>query len=283
MRHIYKKLGFVLLLMVAFSCDLDSDLQNPNQISVDGADIELILNSVEADFAVFYNNVISVGSQLTRLESMTGGDRYAVAIRSTTTNGVWFYAYQRVLVNAATVNLLSTAEGTRPDRPTHRAIANLLSAYTYLALVDVYGDVPQTEAIQGPDGNFNPVADGGAAVYDHALSLIASAKTDLAAAVAPALSRDPYYAGNKTRWTAFANTLELKAWMNIQMIPARKAEAETKIDAILASDIIDTEAENFTYKYAAGNGTEFSCSVIQSVLWSACKFCRWLYWQFLSA
>ncbi|MBP9925379.1 MAG: SusD/RagB family nutrient-binding outer membrane lipoprotein [Cyclobacteriaceae bacterium] len=251
MRHIYKKLGFVLLLMVAFSCDLDSDLQNPNQISVDGADIELILNSVEADFAVFYNNVISVGSQLTRLESMTGGDRYAVAIRSTTTNGVWFYAYQRVLVNAATVNLLSTAEGTRPDRPTHRAIANLLSAYTYLALVDVYGDVPQTEAIQGPDGNFNPVADGGAAVYDHALSLIASAKTDLAAAVAPALSRDPYYAGNKTRWTAFANTLELKAWMNIQMIPARKAEAETKIDAILASDIIDTEAENFTYKYAA--------------------------------
>ncbi len=251
MKHIYKKLGIVLLLMVAFSCDLNSDLQDPNQVSVDGADIELILNSVEADFAVFYNNVISVGSQLTRLESMTGGDRYATAIRSTTTNGVWFWSYQRVLVNAETVNLLSTAEGTRPDRPTHRAVANLLSAYTYMALVDVYGDVPRTEALQGPIGNYNPVAEGGAAVYDYALSLIAGAKTDLAAAVAPALSRDPYYAGNRTRWTAFANTLELKAWMNIQMISSRKAEAETKIDAILASDIIDTEAENFTYKYAA--------------------------------
>lgn len=251
MKHIYKKLGIVLLLMVAFSCDLDSDLQNPNQISVDGADIELILNSVEADFATFYNNVISVASQLTRLESMTGGDRYQTAIRNTTTNGVWFWSYQRVLVNAETVNLLSTAKDERPDRPTHRAIANLLTAYTYLALVDVYGDIPRTEALQGPTGNYNPVADNGAAVYDNALTLIASAKTDLAAAVAPAVSRDPYYAGNRTRWIAFANTLELKAWMNIHKIPARKAEAETKINAILATDIIDTEAENFTYKYAA--------------------------------
>jgi hypothetical protein len=252
MKHIlYKKLGIVLLLTISFSCDLDSDLQDPNQISVDGADINLILNSVQADFATFYNNVISVGSQLTRLESMTGGDRYATAIRSTTTDGVWFWAYQRVLVNAATVNLLSIAAGSRPERPTHRAVANLLTAYTYVALVDVYGDVPQSEALQGPEGNYNPVADGGSAVYDHALSLINSARTDLAVATAPALSRDPIYAGNKTRWTAFANTLELKIWMNIQMIAARKTEAEGKIDALLAKDLIDTEAENFTYKYAA--------------------------------
>jgi len=254
MKHLYKKLGIVLLFVLSISCNLDGDLQNPNDISVAGADIDLIMNSVEADFASFFSNVTSVGSQLTRLESMTGGDRYATAIRSTTTNGVWFWAYQRVLVNAETVIALSQPEDGRPDRTTHRAVAQLLSAYVYMALVDVYGDVPQTEALKGPDGNFTPAAnaDGGAAVYDYALSLITEAKAELAktgAAAGPALSRDPYYAGNRARWNALANTLELKVWMNKSA--KSPAAAKATIDAILATDLIDTEAENFTYKYAA--------------------------------
>jgi hypothetical protein len=256
MKHLYKKFGIVLLFLVSISCDLDSDLQNPNDISVDGADIDLVLNGVQADFATFFSNVTSVGSRLTRLESMTAGDRYATAIRSTTTNGVWFWAYQRVLVNAETAIALSLPEDGRPDRTTHRAVAQILSAYTYMSLVDVYGDVPQSEALKGPDGIFNPEAakDGGAAVYDYALSLLVAARAELAKTGAEAgsttLSRDVYYAGNRARWAALANTLELKYWMNLS-VSSRAAEAKTKIDALLTADLIDTEAENFTYKYAA--------------------------------
>ncbi len=255
MKHIFKKFGIILLVLASISCDLNSDLQDPNQISVDGADIDLIMNSVHADFASYFSNVTSVGAQLTRLVSMTAGDRYATAIRSTTTNDVWFFAYQRVLVNAQTVIALSQPEEGRPDRTTHRAVAQILSAYVYMSLVDVYGDIPQSEALQGPDGIFNPTAsaDGGAAVYNYALSLLDAARVELAktgSATGPALARDPYYAGNRARWNALANTLELKYWMNLS-VSSRAAEAKTKIDALLAQDLIDTEAENFTYKYAA--------------------------------
>jgi hypothetical protein len=247
MKNIMYKLMVVLVFVFA-SCDLDSDLQDPNSISVDGADVNLIMNSIQADFASFYNSAAAPASRLTRIESMTAGDRYPTAIRSTTTDGLWGWAYQRVLVNIET--MLPLAE--QANLTTHIAVGKILKAYVYLTLVDVYGDVPRTEAVQGAAGNFNPAPDSGSDIYTYAIGLLTEARTELAKtgdAAGPALARDPFYAGNRTRWAALANTLELKALLNISS--SNKASVESRIDALLALDIIDTEAENFTYKYAA--------------------------------
>jgi len=247
MKNMMYKLMVVLVFVFA-SCDLDSDLQDPNQISVDGADVNLIMNSVHADFASFYNSAMTPASRLTRIESMTAGDRYPTAIRSTTTDGLWGWAYQRVLVNIETV--IPLAE--QSNLTTHVAVAKILKAYVYLTLVDVYGDVPQSEAILGSEGNYNPGFDAGSDVYNYAIGLLTEARTELAKtgdAAGPALARDPFYAGNRARWAALANTLELKALLNISS--KDKASVQSRIDALLATDIIDTEAENFTYKYAA--------------------------------
>jgi hypothetical protein len=249
MKDIYKKLGFLLVLLVT-ACDLDGDLEDPNQISISGADVNLLMNGVQADFADFYRQASVPAGRLVRIESLIAGDRYATAIRSTTTDAVWTMGYQRTLNNAKTLIPLAESAGLT----THVAVAKILQAYVYLTLVDLYGDVPQSEALSGPEGNFNPIADPGADVYAKAISLLTEARTELAktgAEAGAALSRDVYYAGNRTRWSALANTLELKAWLNISMISSRTAEANTKIDALLSTDLIDTEAENFTYKYAA--------------------------------
>jgi hypothetical protein len=247
MKDIFKKFGFVLTLLVT-SCNLDGDLNNPNDISVGGADVNLIMNAVQYNFADFHNRASGVTAQLVRLTSMTGGDRYATAIRSTATDGLWTVAYQRTLVNIQT--LIPLAEKT--NLTTHVAVAKILQAYIYITLVDIYGDVPQMEALQGVSGVFNPKATTGSEAYTKAISLLGEARTELAktgtAAGAP-LSRDVYYGGNRDRWTALANTLELKAWLNMSLV--NSAQANTRIDALLAENVlIDTEAENFTYKYA---------------------------------
>lgn len=251
MKSIFKKV-FLPALLVLGACDLDKDLVDPNQVSVAGADVNLLLNAVELDFADFYNGANNLSAGLVRHSAMTGGYRYQTAYQPQTMDDVWYRAYALVLVNAKT--LIPLAE--EKNLTTHVAVAKILSAYTYITLVDLFGDVPQAEASRGDEGvaYFNPNISTGSEVYAYAIQLINEARTELAktgTAAGAALTRDVYYSGNRANWTALANSLELKAWVNISTLAGRKAEADARITALLGSNLIDTEAENFTYKYSA--------------------------------
>lgn len=255
MKDILKKFGFILILLVT-ACDLDGDLENPNNISVSGADVDLLMNAVQLNFASFFNDrtngtgngVSTIVSQLVRMSAMTGGDRYQTAIQPQGVDAMWERAYQKVLINAETLIPLAQEK----NFTTHVAVAKILEAYVYLTLVDIFGDVPQTNALKGNEGNFNPTADSGSDVYAKAINLLDEARVELAKTgidEGGALKRDIYYGGSRVKWNALANSLELKAWLNISMISSRAAEANARIDALLATDLVDTEAENFTYKY----------------------------------
>lgn len=247
MKNIFKKLG-VLFVMLSAACNMDGDLENPNLISVSGADVNYIMNSVQLSFGDFFNSAQRAVNPLVRHEAMTGGFRYQTANTPEGVDGLWSLAYEDVLVNAQTL-----IEQSQPKNlTTHVAVAKILQAYTYLTLVDIFGDVPQSEALKAPAGLFNPVPDAGESVYAYAIGLLDEARIELAktgADAGPALTRDIYYSGNRAKWNALANTLELKAWVNLAMIPSRKSEADSKIAALLGADLVDTEAENFTYKY----------------------------------
>jgi hypothetical protein len=249
MKKIYKTLAVLVFLLVG-ACNLDGDLENPNQIGVSGADVNLIMNAVQLDFGDFAYTASATVDPLMRMNAMTGGYRYQTANQPQGNDGIWFQAYSTVLINAETLIPLAKAKGLT----THVAAAELMEAYVWMALVDIFGDVPGTEALQGAAAKFNPIADGGATVYQHALDLINDARTNLAltgSAAGGALARDVYYGGSRANWTAFANTLELKMQMNLAQDPAQAAAANARIAVLLngTTNIIDTEAENFTYKY----------------------------------
>lgn len=244
-----KKFGFLTLLLITVTaCDLDSDLENPNQITPSNADVNLIMNGVQIDFADFYNAAQRAVNPLVRMEAMTGGFRYQTANTPQGVDGIWSLAYEDVIVNADLVIELAQPV----NLTTHVAVAKTLKAYVYLTLVDIFGDVPQAEANKGSEGNFNPTATNGEAVYDYAISLLNEARTELEKTgvdAGAALARDIYYSGNRANWLALVNTLELKAQVNLSMVAARKAAADARIATLLTSNLIDTEAENFTYKY----------------------------------
>lgn len=247
MKDIIKKFGFLAILLVT-ACDLDGDLEDPNQITPSNADVNLIMNEVQLSFSNFFNAAQSAVNPLVRMEAMTGGFRYQTANTPENVNGVWTNAYADVIVNADIA--IELAEPV--NLTTHVAVAKTLKAYVYLTLVDIFGDVPQTEANQAVTGNFNPVADGGEQVYDYAITLLNEARTELAKTgtdAGAAMGQDYYYGGNRASWTALVNTLELKAQVNLSMIAGRKAGADARIAALLTSNLIDTPAENFTYKY----------------------------------
>jgi hypothetical protein len=262
MKNIIKPFGIVLLLLVT-ACDLDGDLQNPNEISVSGADVDLLMNGVQLDFADFFNSAsggnvttkVTIGTEhLMRMQAITTGYRYQTAFLPQYLDFTWEQAYRYVLINIKNLKELAGEKGLE----THVAVAKVMEAYIYLTLVDMFGDVPQSQALTAATGEFNPAPDGGASVYAYAISILDEAQTELSKTgedAALPLKRDVYYGGasgtedGRDLWLQLANTIELKAWLNLSMIPDRKGEADAKIAALLAGDLIDDESENFVYKY----------------------------------
>ncbi|MBI3220280.1 MAG: SusD/RagB family nutrient-binding outer membrane lipoprotein [Bacteroidetes bacterium] len=247
MKNISKKLG-IMLLFVASACQLDNDTTNPNNLTPSAADPDLLMNAIQLNFASFYSSASGSTDQLVRVNAMTGGYRYPTAINASSANGLWSVAYQGVLTNTKTLIPIAQAK----TLTTHVAMAKIFEAYVYLTLVDIFNDVPRTEALLGT--NFAPKTDAATDVYTYAIGLLTEARTELAktgsaAGTNIASTLDLYYAGSRANWTALANTLELKAWLNIRTLPARVAEADAKITALLASNIIDSSAEDFTFKY----------------------------------
>ncbi|MBL0743358.1 SusD/RagB family nutrient-binding outer membrane lipoprotein [Chryseolinea lacunae] len=264
MKKILNTFGILsVLLLVSFSCNMDDDLANPNEVAVNQADPDLILNAIELDFADFYsiasgNTVFSdkttVGAdRLMRMRAMNTGYRYQTAYQAQFLDDLWTLAYQKVLVNIETLVPLAESKGYS----THVAIAKALKAYTYITLVDLFGDVPRSKALQG-FSDFNPAADAGESVYNYAITLLGEARAELAKTGTFKAPRDVYYSGSRANWTALVNTLEFKAWLNLSILPARKAEAETKMGQFIdlatganktGVNMIDRYEENFTYKY----------------------------------
>ncbi len=259
MKKIYKVLGLSVFLF-ALSCDLEKDLDNPNEVSVDAADPNLIMNVIQADFGQFFGRAggqdVTVSrsvAELVRMQAMTGGDTYERAFTPQDVNSIWTGAYQEVLINIEAMLPLATED----NLTTHIGVAKIIKAYIFFTLVDIFGDVPADEALKGGEGILNPAPTAGSAVYDMAFALLDEARAELskpAAEAGPALSRDIFYAGNRARWITLANSIELKAWMNVSALPARVGEATTEVNALItANDLIDTDAEEFTYKYGTAD------------------------------
>ena len=246
MKKIIIILGIVFCFNI-FSCGVFEDnLVDPNNISESLSDPDLILNTVQINFGNFFESVSGTTSRLVRHNAMTAGFTYNTSYPANSQNGMWSTAYQTVLVNAQ----LLIKNATEKKLSTHVAIGKILSAYTYLTLVDVFGDVPTEESGALDPTNFNPSAAGGEATYMYAIKLLTEARLELAKPAATAganPAKDMFYAGNRTRWTALANTLELKALMNLAL--KDPAGALAKATPLLAADLIDTEAENFTFKW----------------------------------
>jgi hypothetical protein len=248
MKNIKKKIVLLLLVALGFSCELPNDTVDPSRLTPSAADPDFLLNAIQLNFASFFNSASNNTDQLVRMQAMTGGFRYQNAISPASTNVLWDWAYQETLINIKT--LLPIAQSR--NLTTHVAMAKTFEAYVYLTLVDIFNDVPQSEALLG--SNFSPKLDNAADVYAYAIAKLGEARTELAKTGADAgtniaAANDLYYGGNRANWTALVNTLELKAQMNLRMIAANTSAADTRINQLLASNIIDTEAKNFIFKW----------------------------------
>lgn len=243
MSKYIKFLTLALLTVFIVSCNslLEEQLDNPNEVTTDKLDINLLMNKVMVGFADFFSSANDPCMESSRMLALTGGDVYARAYQAEDFNTVWDDAYRNVIVQAD--ELLIAIEGK--NLSAHSGVAKVLKAYTYIALVDMFQNVPFDEAAKGATGNFNPKGENGEVVYAKSIALLDEAIAELAIAPLSNITRDIYYGGDRAKWTALANTIKLKAYLNMG--------DKAKVEAQLATNIIDTDAEEFTYKYGTAS------------------------------
>ena len=236
-----RKINTILLALGVFlvsSCELDY-LDNPNAVTESSTDADFLLNNIQLNFRNIFRGVSDSGQRLTRMINQ-GANTYETAYTPTSYDGLWSDSYSGILADIKVLKKIAGEKGFKR----HAGIAKTLEAYTLMTLVDAFGSVPFSEALDA--SNFNPKADDGAAVYAAALELLKSAKTDFAG-TSTGTPNDYYYANNYAKWTKLVNTLMLKYHLNRRLID--KAGSTSAIAALITENNMLGVGDEFTFKY----------------------------------
>lgn len=248
MKNNILKWSLFMLVFTFVSCetiDLDQ-VENPSQPSVDLLDPVYAFNYVQLQLPNFVNSANSFTQRVTRQMAMTGGNTYDNAFAPVNSNTNWNIGY----------NLLNAVKIMEPKAIVNReyyalGAAKVIRVYVLMTMVDIYGDIPYSEALQG-SANLTPHFDRSAEIYKGLLLELDDAITILNRTDSNSNSeiQDLYY-GSQANWVTLANTLKLKMYCN-----ARLAETDLgvvikdKINAILvANNYIDQQSEDFQFQY----------------------------------
>lgn len=128
-------------------------------------------------------------------------------------------------------------------------LAQIQKAYLMSVAVDLWGDVPYTEATQLVNGISTPKFDNQKDVYKAVFALIETAKTNIASNAGlnkPGVD-DLFYNGDTAKWIKFANTLKLKLYNQTRLT----ADFDTAgFNALITENKFMTSiADDFQFKH----------------------------------
>jgi hypothetical protein len=111
--------------------------------------------------------------------------------------------------------------------------AKIMTAYVYQKLVDLYGNVPYTEAMDAAN-NLEPKYDNAQTIYEDLIVKLTEAIADIKAATFPSTDlSDITFKANKTNWIQLANTLKLRILIRQSNMTGRTAYITGKINEII--------------------------------------------------
>jgi len=230
MKNINKFLILFLAGIFTVSCednlDINTDPNFPEEINAG-----LALTSAEGALAsVVGGEFMNIGGFYAQYHTQSpSASQYenidSYNLNTTYANTPWTILYAGVLNDLKYVTAESTAAG---DTAT-LLIAEVLRGYTFHYLVDLFGDVPYTEALQ--DGNITPVVTPGKEIYADIITKIDAAVATYEAnpVEAEVGNQDVIFDSDMDKWIQFANTLKLRMYMRMAYTPEANPTAVTAL------------------------------------------------------
>ncbi|NIJ53299.1 SusD/RagB family nutrient-binding outer membrane lipoprotein [Dyadobacter arcticus] len=145
-------------------------------------------------------------------------------------NGMWMNTYD----NLQDYKYILDQTAGVDEQAYANAAAKIMTALNYQRLVDAFGNVPYTEALQN-NANLTPAYDDAATIYQDLVTKLDSAILIIDGAKFPLSlnsSSDPMFAGDMTKWKQFANTLKLKMLIRVSGVAALSGFTTAKFAAL---------------------------------------------------
>lgn len=236
---------FILFLSISLitACDLDLQ-QDPNELSNDQVDVDFLLNSIIVAAPIYNYETGKYGSLLAQNTNINENraNTYIGAMQGQDFNDGIEVAYAGILNDAKTLLPLAEARGFN----IHSGIVKVMQAWVLVTLVDLYGDMPWSEALDPT--NFNPVADPGADIYAAADAMLVAAQADFAAG-GPVPGGDLFFGGDTDSWISVAKTLQFRNAVATRQVNANSASIINTL--ITDGDLMDDNGLDFAFPHSS--------------------------------
>ena len=239
MKKLYKFLLISVLSSITlfYSCDTVEleILTSPNALSVDQADPDLLLNSMQLSYRGSQRTFQANSAELGRISYMFGRNYLENYGPGTLTNS-WNSYYSNNLTNLESIIALNA----NPDKDLsyHIGMGKTMQAHTLMQLVDFLGDVPFSEA-GNPDEFPKPKVDDDEIVYAAAIAMLAEAKTLFQGTTGIGTGTDLFYDGDASKWIKLVNTLQMRANLTTKNYAA----------VVSATNLIASADDDFQFNY----------------------------------
>jgi hypothetical protein len=227
-----KKYLIILGVLAMASCKKYLDVNvNPNTATVTKANY-VFTNALKVSADLQVSGLHSLGSTWTGLwghsTSFTGGGQEKTYVF--TNND---FNYFDPIFDNLTDYQYAIDHGTADGYANIVDPAKIMKCYMYQKLVDLYGNVPYSQALKGTLYTY-PAYDDAKTIYEDLINTLTAAITDMKSQTWPlSEASDIMFNGDKTRWIQFANTLKLRILMRQSYMSGRSSYITTEINKIL--------------------------------------------------
>jgi hypothetical protein len=236
MKNITNYILIIALALTSFtSCKkyLDDAAINPND-PLEVTPNPLLANIELATFASYNGNLNRRSSVLTQHLAGIDGQYVGVANYKITEGDVtneWKTIYAGALIN---INLLIEKLGTKS--PNYKGIAQTLYVMNVAMATDMWGDVPNKDALKCLSKEYNPHYDSQQSIYSDMQSMLSDAITNLKQPEASNLyfasTYDYIYGGDTKKWISAAYVLKARYANRLSKLNP----SQTATDAIMYLD-----------------------------------------------
>ena len=258
MKKIFYSLA-TLSLIILTGCDNNTDSFNNNQDAPYDVSAESLLTNAEKEL-MDQMTTSSVNfspfryfTQYWAQTTYNDESRFRLNTRKVPQNH-WNTLYRNVLGNLASAKKI-IGEEVRPNnisegdwilkQQNKLAIIELLQIYTFQVLVDSFGDIPYTDALN-PEIKL-PKYEDDAAIYPKLIIRLDAALAQLDESGSSFDSGEYLYEGDIAQWKLFANSLKVKIGLNLADVDA--ALSQSTVESGFTGGVILANNENTTFKY----------------------------------
>lgn len=252
-----KQILYLAAFLVLVSCTKDFEAINTNPNAPVNVQPELLLRQVIYDYGdeMAYEGFVAgnlLGQYFTAID-FNLFDRHSLTEPQFGGNP-WPTLYKNLRDN----ELIIQQAQANPTQAVYEGPALILKAYLTMALTDLYGDAPYSEALKGTEGNVTPVYDTQESIYLDEGGILDNLNQGIdfinSYMGSTPLNGDLLFDGDLESWARFAQSLRIKALMRIS----------DRVDVRAAlQDIADTEnyiqsnAQNAVFNFSESQPNNF--------------------------